>query len=85
MIIFLKSLPVDTYFQVVSFGSTSSRIFTDSRKNSNENIEEAIKDIKSMSANMGGTEIFKPLSEIYKTALIDGYPKQVFLLTDGEV
>jgi hypothetical protein len=25
------------------------------------------------------------LSDVYKTALIDGYPKQVFLLTDGEV
>lgn len=35
LIIFLKSLPVDTYFQVISFGSGSKSLFQSSQKNSN--------------------------------------------------
>lgn len=42
LILFLKSLPTDTYFQVISFGDTSEQLFKESRKNSNENIKYAI-------------------------------------------
>lgn len=38
-----------------------------------------------MSANMGGTEIFQPLQTILMEKVIEGYPRQVFLLTDGGV
>ena len=34
---------------------------------------------------MGGTEIYDPLNRILQTKVIDGYPKQIFLLTDGGV
>jgi hypothetical protein len=34
---------------------------------------------------MGGTEIEEPLENILKAKVIEGYPKQIFLLTDGEV
>ena len=34
---------------------------------------------------MGGTEIEQPLENILKANVIEGYPKQIFLLTDGEV
>jgi hypothetical protein len=33
--LFLKSLPIDTYFQVVSFGSNFSNLFEKSQKNGN--------------------------------------------------
>jgi hypothetical protein len=38
-----------------------------------------------MSADMGGTEIFKPLNSLLKELPKEGYPKQIFLLTDGGV
>lgn len=38
-----------------------------------------------MSANMGGTEIYAPLMNLLNEKVIDGYPRQVFLLTDGGV
>lgn len=38
-----------------------------------------------MSADLGGTEIYSPLENILKSKVIEGYPKQVFLLTDGQV
>jgi hypothetical protein len=38
-----------------------------------------------MSANMGGTEIYFPLMNLLMKKPIDGYPKQIFLVTDGNV
>lgn len=34
---------------------------------------------------MGGTEILHPLQNLLKSNLLEGYPKQIFLLTDGGV
>ena len=39
-----------------------------------------------MGADLGGTEIYGPLNNILiNSKLIEGYPKQIFLLTDGGV
>jgi hypothetical protein len=38
-----------------------------------------------MMADLGGTEIYEPLEKVLKSRTIDGYPKQIFLLTDGSV
>ena len=38
-----------------------------------------------MKADYGGTVISDPLKNVLNDKIIDGYPKQVFLLTDGEV
>ena len=38
-----------------------------------------------MGADLGGTEIYNPLSSLISSKLIEGYPKQIFLLTDGGV
>lgn len=34
---------------------------------------------------MGGTEIYNPLKALLETKPIEGYPRQLFLLTDGGV
>jgi hypothetical protein len=38
-----------------------------------------------MHANLGGTNIVEPLLAIFKEKTKPGIPRQVFLLTDGEV
>jgi uncharacterized protein with von Willebrand factor type A (vWA) domain len=38
-----------------------------------------------MFANLGGTNILKPLQEVLSRAPKEGYPRQLFILTDGEV
>lgn len=43
----------------------------------------AIAKIKGMMANLGGTKIFEPLQQILLTPIREGYPRNVFLLTDG--
>jgi hypothetical protein len=55
LILFLQSLPADSYFNVVSFGSHSNTMFKKSEKYNTESLQEAVKQIKSMSADMGGT------------------------------
>ncbi len=85
MILFLQSLPEDTYFNVVSFGDGSNFMFNQSIKYKKDSLDDAVKKIGTMSADMGGTEIYNPLSKILQTKVIDGYPKQIFLLTDGDV
>jgi hypothetical protein len=38
-----------------------------------------------LQANLRGTEIFNPLEQIFQKPPIDGYLRQVFVLTDGQV
>jgi hypothetical protein len=38
-----------------------------------------------MSANLGGTNILRPLQEVLRAQTKEGYPRQLFILTDGEV
>ncbi len=57
LILFLKSLPIDSFFNVISFGSHSRSMFPLSVRNSDQEIEDSISLIKVMDANMGGTEI----------------------------
>ena len=45
----------------------------------------ATKHVKEMSANLGGTNILRPLQEVLRAQTKEGYPRQLFILTDGEV
>merc|ERR1719461_96555 len=84
--IFLHSLPVDCYFNIVSFGSRFSYLF---EKGSNiyddHSLEKAKAHVEKMEANYGGTEIHAPLKSIFSQSPIQGYARQIFLLTDGAV
>ncbi len=60
-------------------------MFNQSIKYKNDSLEEAVKKIGTMRADMGGTEIYYSLHKILQSKVIDGYPKQIFLLTDGGV
>jgi hypothetical protein len=54
-------------------------------KYSDKEINETIKKVNKMSADLGGTEIYRPLESIITRKPLDGYAKQIFLLTDGGV
>lgn len=38
-----------------------------------------------MKADLGGTNILRPLREVLQSKPKEGYPRQLFVLTDGEV
>ena len=85
LILFIKSLAQDTFFNVVSFGSNSEKMFNASVRYSDKDIDNAVKKVKAMSANLGGTEIYHPLQSLITQKPKEGYAKQIFLLTDGGV
>lgn len=83
--IFVRSLPENSYFNIVSFGSTYRKLWTVSQEYKQQKLDEAVEAIQGMQANMNGTEILKPLQDVLKLPLIKNYPRNIFLLTDGEV
>ncbi|XP_060929227.1 von Willebrand factor A domain-containing protein 5A-like [Limanda limanda] len=85
LLLLLKSLPMGCYFNIYSFGSSFEHIFPKSVEYSEKTLEEALKKVESMQANLGGTEILKPLSNILSQTCISNQPRQVFVFTDGEV
>ena len=85
MIFFLKSLPPDSLFNIVSFGTRYEQMFGTSRVTSNVNIEYALEKVFHFKADMQGTDIYSPLSIVLDEKETREYPKHVFLLTDGAV
>lgn len=60
-------------------------MFQNSVKYTDKEIKSATEKVKTMYADMGGTEIYQPLFNLITQKPIEGYPKQIFLLTDGGV
>ncbi|KAI4896699.1 hypothetical protein NFI96_016085, partial [Prochilodus magdalenae] len=85
LVLLLKSLPLACYFNIYGFGSDFQSFFSKSVKYTQKTTEEAMEKVKAMKANMGGTEILKPLEHIYRQDCLPGHPRQVFLFTDGGV
>lgn len=85
LLLFLKSLPDGCYFNVVGFGSSYQTLFKSSQLYNDKNVEKATDLAESMQADLGGTEILAPLEWVFSQPLVKGHPRQLFLLTDGEV
>ncbi|XP_078140369.1 von Willebrand factor A domain-containing protein 5A-like [Centroberyx gerrardi] len=85
LLLLLKSLPMGCYFNIYSFGSSYDHIFPKSVEYSQKSMDEALKIVEKMEANMGGTEILQPLKHIYSQPCIPSQPRQLFVFTDGEV
>ncbi|XP_062241630.1 von Willebrand factor A domain-containing protein 5A-like isoform X2 [Platichthys flesus] len=85
LLLLLKSLPMGCYFNIYSFGSSFENIFLKSVEYSEQNLEEALKKVEAMQANLGGTEILEPIKHIYSQPCIPNQPRQLFVFTDGEV
>uniref|UniRef100_A0A3P9JIZ4 VIT domain-containing protein n=1 Tax=Oryzias latipes TaxID=8090 RepID=A0A3P9JIZ4_ORYLA len=85
LLLLLKSLPMGCYFNIYGFGSGYDHIFPKSVEYSEKSMEEALKKVEVMQADLGGTEILQPLQHIYSQPCISNQPRQLFVFTDGEV
>ena len=85
LLLFLKSLPDGCYFNVVGFGSSYKTLFNKSQVYNDANLKKATYLATSMQADLGGTEILRPLEWVFSQTPVKGHPRQLFLLTDGEV
>lgn len=57
LVYFIKSLPKDSYFNVISFGTSCKGMFETSKAYNDITSKEAIGKVQGFSADMGGTEI----------------------------
>uniref|UniRef100_A0A8C1H0L6 von Willebrand factor A domain-containing protein 5A-like n=1 Tax=Cyprinus carpio TaxID=7962 RepID=A0A8C1H0L6_CYPCA len=85
LLLLLKSLPVGCYFNIYGFGSDFKSFFPQSVEYNQDTVDKALKRVKEMKADMGGTEILQPLKHIYSQPCYPDHPRQLFVFTDGEV
>ncbi|CAF1446394.1 unnamed protein product [Adineta steineri] len=86
MLLFFKSLPVNCHFNIIRFGSQYKSLFNEITAVYNEsNAKQAEELIQGMQADLGGTELLRPLQWIEEHPPTQGHARQIFLLTDGEI
>ncbi|RXN17482.1 von Willebrand factor A domain-containing 5A-like protein [Labeo rohita] len=85
LLLLLKSLPMGCYFNIYGFGSRFESFFPQSVVYSEETMEEALRRVKNMNADIRGTKILQPLKHIYSQPCYPDHPRQLFVFTDGEV
>jgi hypothetical protein len=81
----LRSLRSGCSFNIVGFGSSFSALFPESRPFSDETLASALSYVRSMDGDMGGTEILPALKLVLDARAQEALPRQVFVITDGEV
>ncbi len=88
LILFLKNLPYNSYFQLIGFGSTF-KVYNEEPYLFNENnINKIILEIKKVKADLGGTNLYNPLYYVYSS--FEKYKKlnlanNIIVFTDGLV
>ncbi|KAK7121853.1 hypothetical protein R3I93_022824 [Phoxinus phoxinus] len=85
LLLLLKSLPMGCYFNIYGFGSHFESFFPESVVYNQDTMDKALKRVKEMRADLGGTEILQPLKHIYSQPCKPDHPRQLFIFTDGEV
>jgi hypothetical protein len=88
LLLFVQSLPKESYFQLIGFGSNFKKYNQEPAIYNKDNLNNIINIINGLEADMGGTDISSPLREIYNSD--DVYSKielskNIFILTDGDV
>jgi hypothetical protein len=83
--IFIRSLPSNSVFEVVRFGSRFESLFGTSSPYNQANVQRALSLAADMQANLGGTGLYGPLAHVVGQSLAGVGLRQVFVLTDGEI
>jgi Ca-activated chloride channel family protein len=81
----LRGMEEGSFFNVYRFGSTHQALFPEAVPYRENEINKALKLMSTVNADLGGTEILRPLREIYSSVRETDRKRVVILLTDGEV
>jgi Ca-activated chloride channel family protein len=81
----VRALAAHDAFNVVCFGSHFTSLWPTPRPYSEASLDEATQYIQQMRADLGGTEILPPLQHLLQMAPDPERPRQLLILTDGEV
>eukprot|EP01117_Protostelium_nocturnum_P000343 TRINITY_DN10400_c0_g1_i1.p1 TRINITY_DN10400_c0_g1~~TRINITY_DN10400_c0_g1_i1.p1 ORF type:complete len:316 (+),score=129.00 TRINITY_DN10400_c0_g1_i1:827-1774(+) len=83
--ILLRSLPETSYFNVFDFGTSCRSMFAESVPYDSESLKFASEHTQTKKADLGGTNLLDPMTQILKSKCQEGYSRQLFILTDGKV
>ena len=83
--LFIRSLPIGCYFNIISFGSSYDMLFKRSTKLDERSFAKAVKYGDNLQANLGCTEILKVLRHLFRLKRVGSGERCIFLMTDGEV
>ena len=86
--LFLQSLPAKSYYQIIGFGSQFIAYDETPKEYTQENIKKSLIFIDYLNANLGGTDIYSPLKYVFDSYKVHdkiNLPRNIFLLTDGEI
>jgi Ca-activated chloride channel family protein len=81
----VRALATHDSFNIVCFGSHFTSLWPAPRPYSQASLEEATQYIQQVQADLGGTEILAPLQHLLQMAPDPERPRQLLVLTDGEV
>jgi hypothetical protein len=81
----LRRLRAGCLFNIVGFGTRFEPLFPESRPYDEASLADATRAIQSFDESLGGTEILAPLQWILEKPVREGLPRQLFILTDGQV
>lgn len=88
MLLFIRSLPMNSFFNIIQFGSSYRVLFSSEMMSvtyNEDTAKEAESLSRSMQANFGGTELLEPLRYLKTHPPAKDLSRQVFILTDGEI
>ena len=85
LILFLKSLPTNCFFNLIGFGSYYRSLFQESQPYNETTLGDACAYVQKMKADLGGSNLLLPLEFIFEKPTRPGVNRTVFLLTDGGV
>ncbi|MCX5809835.1 MAG: VIT domain-containing protein [Proteobacteria bacterium] len=83
--ILLKALNTDAMFNIYRFGSTYQKLFPACVHYAPDALKKAVSYVGGMVADLGGTEMYAPLENIYRSEVLQGYQRNIILITDGEI
>merc|ERR1712226_1749055 len=82
----INSLPINSYFNIIKFGSSCEMLFKESKLLNSNTKNKALKLCELLSANLGGTELYNCIKNILNQKIkINKYKRQIFVLTDGGI
>ena len=84
LLLCLRSLQKGDLFNLVFFGSAYRKLFDESRAFDQNSLDDATRTVVCIDADLGGTEILSPLSDVLGGRR-GKLPLRLLLLTDGEV
>ena len=78
----MKSLPENSKFNIISFGSYFTSLSPENLIVNDQNIKYIFSLIEKFNADMGGTELTKVIKEVKEKYLEKNYNNIIFILTD---